>query len=143
MHFIQTELNLVTCINSARERLLKSLTNEINIMCGIVGIINKNGRSVELEVLSRMADKLTHRGPDDEGHLIDGTIGVYHKRLSIIDLISGRQPMTNGPVSIVFNGEIYNYIELKYSLKRKVDERQPYRRQRRIRCVFRHVRHDS
>ena len=87
-------------------------------MCGIVGIINKNGRSVELEVLSRMADKLTHRGPDDEGHLIDGTIGVYHKRLSIIDLISGRQPMTDGPVSIVFNGEIYNYIELKDALKK-------------------------
>ena len=58
-------------------------------MCGIVGIINKNGRPPELEVLSRMADKLSHRGPDDEGHLIDGSIALYHKRLSIIDLISG------------------------------------------------------
>jgi asparagine synthase (glutamine-hydrolysing) len=87
-------------------------------MCGIVAIINKIGRSPEFEVLSQMADKLTHRGPDDEGHLIDGPIGFYHKRLSIIDLISGRQPMTNGPVSIVFNGEIYNYIELKDDLKK-------------------------
>jgi asparagine synthase (glutamine-hydrolysing) len=87
-------------------------------MCGIVAIINKNGRPVEFEILSRMADKLAHRGPDDEGHLIDGSIGFYHKRLSIIDLVSGQQPMTNGPVSIVFNGEIYNYIELKDALKR-------------------------
>jgi len=86
-------------------------------MCGIVGIINKDGRPVELEVLSRMAATLNHRGPDDEGHLIDGSIGFYHKRLSIIDLVSGHQPMTFGPVSIVFNGEIYNYIELRDSLK--------------------------
>ncbi|MBW2643349.1 MAG: hypothetical protein JRC89_08245 [Deltaproteobacteria bacterium] len=86
-------------------------------MCGIVAIINKNGRPVELEVLSRMADKLKHRGPDDEGHLIYGSVGFYHKRLSIIDLISGQQPMTSGPASIVFNGEIYNYIELRDTLK--------------------------
>jgi len=87
-------------------------------MCGIVGVINKNSLPVELEVLSKMADKLTHRGPDDEGHLMEGSLGFYHKRLSIIDLVSGQQPMTSGPVSIVFNGEIYNYIELKDSLKR-------------------------
>lgn len=88
-------------------------------MCGIVGIINKNGRPVELDVLSRMAETLNHRGPDDEGYLIDGAIGFYHKRLSIIDLVSGHQPMNFGPVSIVFNGEIYNYIELRESLKQK------------------------
>jgi len=86
-------------------------------MCGIVGIINKNGQPIEREVLSRMADKLTHRGPDDEGCMIEGPVGFYHKRLSIIDLISGHQPMTSGPASIVFNGEIYNYIELRESLK--------------------------
>lgn len=86
-------------------------------MCGIVGIINKEGRPVEFDILSRMAETLNHRGPDDEGHLIDGSVGFYHKRLSIIDLVSGHQPMTFGPVSIVFNGEIYNYIELRESLK--------------------------
>ena len=86
-------------------------------MCGIVGIINKNGQPIEREVLSRMADKLTHRGPDDEGCMIEGPVGFYHKRLSIIDLISGHQPMTSGSASIVFNGEIYNYIELRESLK--------------------------
>jgi asparagine synthase (glutamine-hydrolysing) len=88
-------------------------------MCGIVGIINKDGRPVEFDILSRMAETLNHRGPDDEGHLIDGSVGFYHKRLSIIDLVSGHQPMTFGPASIVFNGEIYNYIELRESLKQR------------------------
>jgi len=111
-------LNPIASAHHKREGLLKGFTNKINIMCGIVAIINKNGRPVEFDVLSRMADKLAHRGPDDEGHLIAGSIGFYHKRLSIIDLVSGQQPMTNGPVSIVFNGEIYNYIELKNALKR-------------------------
>ena len=75
-------------------------------MCGIVGIINKDGRPVEFDILSHMAETLNHRGPDDEGHLVDGSVGFYHKRLSIIDLVSGHQPMTFGPVSIVFNGEM-------------------------------------
>ena len=86
-------------------------------MCGIVGIINKDRTQVNFDVLAQMAATLNHRGPDDEGHLIDGSMGLYHKRLSIIDLISGHQPMTNGRVSIVFNGEIYNYVELRESLK--------------------------
>ena len=88
-------------------------------MCGIVGIIHKNGQPIEYSVLSRMAETLNHRGPDDEGHLIDGHVGFYHKRLSIIDLVSGHQPMTRDAVSIVFNGEIYNYIELKEDLEQK------------------------
>lgn len=86
-------------------------------MCGIVGIINKNRRPVDFSVLNNMASKLNHRGPDDEGHMIDGHIGFYHKRLSIIDLVTGNQPMTCGSTTIVFNGEIYNYIELRDSLK--------------------------
>ena len=91
-------------------------------MCGIVGIIDKNNQPVDLELLRRMADKLNHRGPDEEGHLIAGPVGLYHKRLSIIDLATGRQPMTSGAVSIVFNGEIYNYIELREELKAKGHE---------------------
>lgn len=86
-------------------------------MCGIVGIIHKNRRQVGYPVLSRMAEALNHRGPDDEGFLIEGPVGFYHKRLSIIDLVSGHQPMTAEGVSIVFNGEIYNYLELKEYLK--------------------------
>jgi asparagine synthase (glutamine-hydrolysing) len=87
-------------------------------MCGIVGVINKNKARVELPMLSLMADKIRHRGPDEEGHFIDGPIGLYHKRLSIIDLISGRQPMTAGRATIIFNGEIYNYLELRELLKK-------------------------
>ena len=87
-------------------------------MCGIVGVINKTGQDVDFRVLSRMARTLNHRGPDDEGHMIDGPIGFYHKRLSIIDLETGLQPMSSGPLTIVFNGEIYNYLELRITLKK-------------------------
>jgi len=75
-------------------------------MCGLVGIINKDQKTVDKVTLKSMAEKISHRGPDDEGELIDGNIGLYHKRLSVIDLITGRQPMTSGPISIIFNGEI-------------------------------------
>jgi asparagine synthase (glutamine-hydrolysing) len=85
-------------------------------VCGIVGIFNKNNRTVDFQVLHRMAETLQHRGPDQEGHLIDGPLGLYHKRLSIIDLVTGHQPMTRDGVTIVFNGEIYNYIELRKEL---------------------------
>ena len=87
-------------------------------MCGIVSIINKDGSRVELSLLSNMASKISHRGPDEEGHLIEGPIGFYHKRLAIIDLISCQQPMTRDSVSVVFNGAIYNYKELRESLKK-------------------------
>jgi asparagine synthase (glutamine-hydrolysing) len=87
-------------------------------MCGFVGLFNKDKTSVDFRLLSRMAEKLSHRGPDEEGHLAEGPVGMYHKRLSIIDLVTGKQPMSFGPLTIIFNGEIYNYIELKESLKR-------------------------
>jgi len=87
-------------------------------MCGFVGVINKNNQPlIELPLLKRMADTISYRGPDDEGHFIDNRVALYHKRLAIIDPVTGRQPMTNGSVTIVFNGEIYNYIELRESLK--------------------------
>ena len=86
-------------------------------MCGIVGIINKKDQpKVELPLLKQMADTISHRGPDDEGHFIDERVAIYHKRLAIIDLVTGRQPMSSGPLTIVFNGEIYNYIELRQTL---------------------------
>lgn len=88
-------------------------------MCGIVGILNRDGRTVEPSILADMAAALDHRGPDGEGELIDGPLGLYHKRLAIIDLATGAQPMTVGPLSIVFNGEIYNYIELRADLVRR------------------------
>lgn len=87
-------------------------------MCGIVAIINKNRRDVDFNLLSVMAETLHHRGPDEEGHFIEGNVGFYHKRLSIIDLVTGRQPMKSNGLTVVFNGEIYNYVELRESLKR-------------------------
>ncbi|MEA3444015.1 MAG: asparagine synthase (glutamine-hydrolyzing) [Bacteroidota bacterium] len=88
-------------------------------MCGIVGIINKQNNSPSYEILHKMAQTIAHRGPDDEGHFIEKGVGFYHKRLSIIDLKTGRQPMSIEGYTIVFNGEIYNYIELREQLTAK------------------------
>jgi asparagine synthase (glutamine-hydrolysing) len=91
-------------------------------MCGFVGIFNKDQKTVNSQLLKEMASVIHYRGPDEEGIFVDGPIGFYHKRLSIIDLSTGRQPMTFGDCTIVFNGEIYNYIELKDGLKKKGHE---------------------
>jgi asparagine synthase (glutamine-hydrolysing) len=90
-------------------------------MCGIAGILNFGGATVPGPVLAEMADTLRHRGPDGEGQLIEGPIGLAHKRLAIIDLTTGQQPMTSkcGSHTIVYNGEIFNYIELREELVRR------------------------
>jgi asparagine synthase (glutamine-hydrolysing) len=88
-------------------------------MCGIVGIINKSGATPNPLLLEKMAATIHHRGPDEDGIMCDGPVGFFHKRLSIIDIISGHQPMTFNGCTIVFNGEIYNYIELREELKIK------------------------
>jgi len=90
-------------------------------MCGISGIFNLNGAPVEAERLWRMIRLLGHRGPDDSGAYTDGSVGLAHARLSIIDLAGGHQPMHNTARSacIVFNGEIFNYVELTKELERK------------------------
>jgi len=85
-------------------------------MCGFVGIVHIDPRPVERQVLARMAHALAHRGPDGEGSFVDGAVGFHHKRLAIIDLNTGRQPMTQNGVTVVFNGEIYNYVELRDGL---------------------------
>lgn len=83
-------------------------------ICGIYGIEDKN-------LLKKMTSILSHRGPDSEGYFFDKNINLGHKRLSIIDLISGNQPIYNENQSIwiVFNGEIYNYLELRKLLENK------------------------
>ena len=84
-------------------------------MCGIVGILDTRGeRAVDRLVLARMNESLHHRGPDEGGTHIGPGVGLGHRRLSIIDLATGQQPLYNedGSVVIVFNGEIYNYAEL-------------------------------
>lgn len=91
-------------------------------MCGIAGVLEfEPGREVWLEGLQRMGGVLTHRGPDQEGFYQKGPVGLAHRRLSIIDLSSGQQPMesSDGRVWLVFNGEIYNYLELKRGLEQK------------------------
>lgn len=88
-------------------------------MCGIAGLVSDNKDKKSL--IKKMTDRIIHRGPDAEGFYIDDNIALGHRRLSIIDLSNGDQPIYNEDKSIVvvFNGEIYNYIELKNELKEK------------------------
>lgn len=88
-------------------------------MCGFVGFIDKN--ITDKDVIKNMNDMIIHRGPDDEGYYVDDTINMGFRRLSIIDLKNGRQPMYNedGSIVITFNGEIYNFQELKQDLEAK------------------------
>jgi asparagine synthase (glutamine-hydrolysing) len=89
---------------------------EQTIMCGICGIYNFEKEAlVNEETIVRMRDVMKYRGPDDCGLYVKGNIGLGHRRLSIIDIETGHQPMFNQDASIVivFNGEIYNYIELR------------------------------
>jgi asparagine synthase (glutamine-hydrolysing) len=87
-------------------------------MCGIAGILNTR-QPVDLDVLRQMCDALRHRGPDDEGYYIAPGVGLGQRRLSIVDLATGHQPLANedGSVWVTFNGEIYNFQELRRRLE--------------------------
>lgn len=90
-------------------------------MCGICGRYNfRDQTPVDPEAIIRMTRTLAHRGPDDEGYYVAGAVGLGFRRLSIIDLDGGRQPMADetGEVWVVFNGEIYNFKELRNELER-------------------------
>jgi asparagine synthase (glutamine-hydrolysing) len=94
-------------------------------MCGIAGIFNLNGNAVTHQEMIKVTRAIAHRGPDGEGVFIDDNLGLGHRRLSILDLSSkGAQPMPshNGEWLIVFNGCIYNYLELKIDLRSKGHE---------------------
>lgn len=88
-------------------------------MCGIVGFVNNEKN--KKRTIKKMADRIKYRGPDQEGYYTDNLVALGHRRLSIIDLGNGIQPMFNEDENlvVVFNGEIYNYIELKAELKKK------------------------
>jgi len=93
-------------------------------MCGIVGLITRDGTRVDLAQLGAMRDTMRHRGPDDEGlwASADGQAALGHRRLAIIDLSpAGRAPMGNedGSVQVTFNGEIYNHVDLRGQLVRQ------------------------
>src|SRR5262249_37945244 len=99
----------------------RTLRRKVLLMCGIAGLLHADPRVPAAEAeLSRMRDALRHRGPDDEGVLIDGPCGLVHLRLAIIDLSPrGHQPMpsASGRYWLTFNGEIYNYRELRDELR--------------------------
>jgi asparagine synthase (glutamine-hydrolysing) len=89
-------------------------------MCGIVGVMKFGGEArVDAGALRRMCDIIAHRGPDDDGFYTDGPVGIGMRRLSIIDVAGGHQPISNetGTVWIVFNGEIYNHSDLRKDLE--------------------------
>jgi asparagine synthase (glutamine-hydrolysing) len=90
-------------------------------MCGINGIAlsSKSGETVDVRVLERMRDCVRHRGPDDAGVFVDGRVGLGHRRLSIVDVAAGHQPMTNedGSLRITYNGEIYNHADFRAQLE--------------------------
>jgi asparagine synthase (glutamine-hydrolysing) len=88
-------------------------------MCGICGIYNKSGSPVETGLLDRMTTVMAHRGPDGSGSYVAPGVGLGHRRLSIIDLEGGTQPISNEDDSlwVVFNGEIYNFVELRQDLE--------------------------
>ena len=86
-------------------------------MCGFVGIVRKGQNE---EIIKKMNDRIKHRGPDGDGYYINGDVALGHRRLSIIDLAGGDQPIYNEDENIVtvYNGEIYNYRELKDELSK-------------------------
>ena len=92
-------------------------------MCGINGIAlsSRSTRSLDSELLVRMRDCLMHRGPDNSGVFLDANVGLGHRRLSIVDVAAGHQPMTNedGRLHITYNGEIYNHTDLRPELEAK------------------------
>lgn len=90
-------------------------------MCGIVGYMRFDDRPVDRGVIDRMCSTIIHRGPDDAGTLVKANVGLGMRRLSIIDLQTGKQPISNedGTLHIIFNGEIYNYRELRPDLVKK------------------------
>lgn len=89
-------------------------------MCGITGIFDLHGAPVAPAVLRRMTDALAHRGPDGEGHYVDGGVGLGHRRLAVIDLSpAAHQPMStpDGQIVISYNGELYNFHALRVELE--------------------------
>ena len=89
-------------------------------MCGIVGIVRNDKAEVDHDLVARMCSAIRHRGPDDDGFYFKASVGLGMRRLSIIDVKGGQQPIHNQDRTawIVFNGEIYNYLELRAQLEK-------------------------
>lgn len=89
-------------------------------MCGITGIVRRNEQPIDANLLAQMCDRMRHRGPNDDGYYLNGSVGLAMRRLAIIDLKGGQQPIHNEDRTawIVFNGEIYNYRQLREKLEK-------------------------
>ncbi len=91
-------------------------------MCGIAGVFHFDGTVVDPEIVRHMTDVIAHRGPDDEGTYVSGSVGLGHRRLAIIDLSpAGKQPISNenGTIWVTFNGEIYNFLDIRRELSKR------------------------
>src|ERR1700747_190723 len=90
-------------------------------MCGICGVYRYDGQPIDRTHLSAMTDRMVHRGPDDEGFFYSGPAGIGMRRLSIIDVEGGHQPLANedNTIWVALNGEIYNHVELRAELKER------------------------
>jgi asparagine synthase (glutamine-hydrolysing) len=90
-------------------------------MCGVAGVLTRPDETVERTVLERMTARLVHRGPDEEGYYLNHHAGLAQRRLRVIDLVAGTQPMANedGSIWVTFNGEIYNFRERRAELERQ------------------------
>src|SRR6516165_9855695 len=90
-------------------------------MCGIAGFVNRAGQPADREIAERMTRALAHRGPDGEGFYCEGPVALGHRRLSIVDVEGGAQPMSNedGSIWVTYNGELYNELELRRELEAK------------------------
>src|SRR5450759_152195 len=89
-------------------------------MCGIAGYVTTTPGAGSEMVLRRMTDRIRHRGPDDAGFYVDDFASLGHRRLSIVDVAGGHQPMPNesGSIWITYNGEIFNHAEVREDLQR-------------------------
>src|SRR5205085_2749475 len=95
------------------------------LMCGLVGVVNRDGAEVAPDLVGRMSDMLAHRGADGAGQYCDGPVGLGHRRLAIIDLsAAGHQPMVSpdGGRVLAYNGEVFNFRELRAELEVKGHE---------------------
>src|SRR5574344_1022555 len=90
-------------------------------MCGITGFVDKIKKDEKNKIIKKMANRIIHRGPDSDGYYVDDNVALGFRRLAIIDLKSGNQPIYNEKkdLAVIFNGEIYNYQELREELIKK------------------------
>ena len=90
-------------------------------MCGFCGFVDKTKKDKKAKIIKEMSNRIIHRGPDSDGYLVDDNVALGFRRLAIIDVQGGTQPIYNEDktVAVMFNGEIYNFQELREELKKK------------------------